>query len=405
MREPAEEQQEEEKQESSRQSATEKISMLTSLTRTAKNKRDVEYRLCVAIFYVYMDVLGAPEKFSWRGPNGACRQIMGLLELPEKQRAIVTHVLEMARKKAVMGVVYAGERAEVKEFSNFMISSGSQDMQIIADSIESGFGLLLTRELLNEHRLQKNLEVVGLNTVWMAYLQLKPVLTPVKKRKQGSNDPNSPWAMARLEHVTQILVRFGAMPSTDKIKSADGSIPSKVDAAKLTKVSINQVAFWDETHKKVRVGQVTANGLDYQVRFHRDENGKIDKNGTCIAKAGSQLKMKYAEEVRLCLGVVKLKLEDGTTVGRRLPLFDYSGKVILSIKDDSKKIEEEIDRVRNCRAMGGWIESNHIAGQLWESESINLIKGVGPKKAAMLAEKGIVSIGDLKQYNNSNSLA
>ena len=44
-------------------------------------------------------------------------------------------------------------------------------------------------------------------------------------------------------------------------------------------------------------------------------------------------------------GGAKIKLDDGTMVGKRLPLFDYSGKVILSIKDYKKKVSEEIDRV------------------------------------------------------------
>jgi hypothetical protein len=57
----------------------------------------------------------------------------------------------------------------------------------------------------------------------------------------------------------------------------------------------------------VQAGKVAANGLDYQVRFKRDDNGKVDpENGLCIAKEGTQLKMKYAEEVRLCLGELRL---------------------------------------------------------------------------------------------------
>jgi hypothetical protein len=105
-------------------------------------------------------------------------------------------------------------------------------------------------------------------------------------------------------------------------------------------------------------------------------------NGSSIAKEGSQLKMKYAEEVILCLGVVKVKLEDGTLVGKRLPLFDYSGKVILSLKDYAKSTAEEIERVRKLQGIGGgWIESSRIDGQLRESESITLVKGVGKKTA------------------------
>jgi hypothetical protein len=336
----------------------------TAAPTTKATKRDAQFRLRNAIFFVYVDVLDAPEATAWKGPNGTIRKIMVFLELREGQRGTVGRVLRMAYKRAIIGEIYVGERAEKREFTNYMLSHSSEEMQIIADAMESGYGLRLTRELLNEHRRQNDLEVVGLTTVWMAYLRLKPIVTPIKKRKQGSNDPNSPWAKARLEYVSQILGRFGAMPSIDDLKAPDGTIPGKYNAGKLTKVSINQVAFWDETHKKVRVGQVSANGVNYQVRFRRDENGKLDvNNGTSIAKEGSQLKMKYAEEVRLCLGVVKVKLEDGTMVGKRLPLFDYSGKVILSIKDYAKCMTEEIDRIRNLQGIGGgWIECNRVEG-------------------------------------------
>jgi hypothetical protein len=246
---------------------------------------------------------------------------------------------------------------------------------------------------------------VGLTTVWMAYLRLKPVITPIKKRKQGSNDPASPWAKARLEYVTQILVRFGGLLTTEEIAGLAGPgglIPDKFNVEKLTKVSINQIAFWDETHKKVRVGQVGANGMKYQVRFRRDEGGKVNAdNGSCIAEEGTQLKMKYAKEVRLCLGVAKIKLDNGTEEGKRLPLFDYSGKVILTIKDYEKKITEELHRVRNLQGNGGgWIDCHREKGLFWESEVLSTVKGIGIRTSENLAKKGILSSGALRECNN-----
>jgi len=100
-------------------------------------------------------------------------------------------VLDQAHTFAAMGSIYNGERQRPREFSKFLITPSSEDMQIIADAMESGFGLHLTKELLNEHWGQKNLPTVGLTTVWMAYLRLKPAITPIRKRKQGSNDPEN----------------------------------------------------------------------------------------------------------------------------------------------------------------------------------------------------------------------
>ena len=78
----------------------------------------------------------------------------------------------------------------------------------------------------------------------------------------------------------------------------EGKLLDKFNIAKLTPISINQIAFWDETHKKVRIGKVGANGVKYQVRFKRSPEGKVDpENGTCLAKEGTQLNIKYSEEV------------------------------------------------------------------------------------------------------------
>ena len=104
------------------------------------------------------------------------------------------------------------------------------------------------------------------------------------------------------------------------------------------------------------------------------------------------------------MGVAKVKLDNGTEVGKRLPLFDYSGKVILTIKDYKKKIEEELERIWNLKGNGGWVESNQIAGQLWESEALTLVKGIGEKTVEKLSAKGLVSIRDLKNCSNEQLL-
>eukprot|EP00978_Attheya_sp_CCMP212_P016211 scaffold42271_cov33-Attheya_sp.AAC.2 len=95
-------------------------------------------------------------------------------------------------------------------------------------------------------------------TLYQAYLRLEPVVTPIQKSKQGSQDPTSGWAIARKNQSQQMLIRFGAQEDISFFKEGD-VIPDYFNPDKMTMLSLEQVAFWDETHKKVHVGFQGAN--------------------------------------------------------------------------------------------------------------------------------------------------
>ena len=40
---------------------------------------------------------------------------------------------------------------------------------------------------------------------------------------------------------------------------------------------------------------------------------------------------KYEQEGRFCLGVAKVESQDGTIIGKRCPVFDYTEKIIVTI--------------------------------------------------------------------------
>ena len=376
----------------------------THQNEDSESARTSELRFRMAVFYVYMDVLNAPDECEWKGRGGTVATIANILRFPIQEHQKAHRVLSQAALSGKSGLMYDGERQDRLDTKMKMLGDDSFEMQIIADAMEGGFGLRHTQELVNEHRRDNHLTVVGLTTIWTAYLRLDPVITPIRKRKQGTTEVDSPWAKARLEFVTQILVRFGLLTAAE-VTDCSGKIPDRFNIDKLTPMSINQLAFWDETHKKVRVGKVGANGVKYQVRFKRTPQGKVDSNnGTCLAIEGTQLNMKYSEEVRLCLGVAKIKAPDGTERGIRLPLFDYSGKVVLTIKDFDKKLREEQDRVRKLVGNGPWVINNRLPDQLWEVEPLSILSGIGPKTSENLREKGICNIGDLKRCNNAQLL-
>ena len=46
---------------------------------------------------------------------------------------------------------------------------------------------------------------------------------------------------------------------------------------------------------------------------------------------------KYKQEGRFCLGVAKVETQDGTIIGKRCPVFDYTEKKIITIDAYKKK--------------------------------------------------------------------
>ena len=120
---------------------------------------------------------------------------------------------------------------------------------------------------------------------------------------------------------------------------------------------------------------------------------------------------KYEGEGRICAGVVASRTvdDDGNVVveGRRLPLYDYSGKVIYGIARFDEAIAAEINRVRNLNqgsgrgSNGGWVTGVRPKGWFWADDDIKHVGGVGPKMRDKLQSVGIVRVLDLCQLDEN----
>ena len=71
----------------------------------------------------------------------------------------------------------------------------------------------------------------------------------------------------------------------------------------------------------------------HNIRFPRYEEGIIDaKTGTYDTNnQPRKATFKYEQEKRLCLGVANIESKNGTIIGKRCPVFDYSGKQTVTI--------------------------------------------------------------------------
>ena len=96
----------------------------------------------------------------------------------------------------------------------------------------------------------------------------------------------------------------------------------------------NQLFLFYEVHIQQVSGPLLTRKVNkHNIRFPRDEEGKIDVKISKYDTKNQPKKstFKYEQEERSCLGVAKIKGKNGTITGKRCPVFDYSGKKIVTI--------------------------------------------------------------------------
>jgi hypothetical protein len=111
------------RQERSRQQLQSTLLIARGDTRDMRHPRSYECQLRAAIYFIYVEVLGAPPKCTWHTKGGTISDIVERLSLKETQRWMVAQVLKQAQRYDIMGVVYLGECANpnTKERSYWLI--------------------------------------------------------------------------------------------------------------------------------------------------------------------------------------------------------------------------------------------------------------------------------------------
>jgi hypothetical protein len=202
--------------------------------------------------------------------------------------------------------------------------------------------------------------------------------------------------MARLDWVTQLGICYDEYHWGDDPAQV-GAPPPMFDRAKLQCFEKHQTVFWDEVHKKCKVGIVDKGGSKQQIRFRRDAEGNLDDNGT-LAEEAHYLKMKYVEEMRCCNGVAIYKALDGTLTGVRATPFFYTGQTICTISVYGEAQRKEIARVRslpggNCAP---WVTGQRVKGDgVFQGDGVIKLATIGHGAESRLATAGIKTIADL----------
>ena len=132
-------------------------------------------------------------------------------------------------------------------------------------SVELGLSLKDAHVSINEYRSENNLCLVRFACVYGLHCRLKPKVRRVKKRKTGSRDVGSEWAMARYNWVRQLIVMFGQFvgpcPYFSIINTlrTESPLAPYFEPSLLPKANLHNTTFWDEHHKKCVIGFVGSN--------------------------------------------------------------------------------------------------------------------------------------------------
>jgi hypothetical protein len=157
---------------------------------------------------------GAPENHQeWRDKN-IRPQIRKAFDLSYSAR--IDHILNdaVACKKA--GIAYTGTRKMGPTTGKQpTLATDSIEAQIVADCLETELSLPLTQWMVNQHRKETGEESLTQSPIRHLMKRLKPSVRKVKKQAQGSTDPTSKWAGARLGFNTHFFIRFEKLPEQE----------------------------------------------------------------------------------------------------------------------------------------------------------------------------------------------
>jgi hypothetical protein len=219
------------------------------------------------ILYLYKVRFKLPPRDQWAGHDGTIAKICKIMGLSGSGGTVVNirGVLEDILRCQEQGVAYVPMRNCPCMGPQPIVSVDSSEAQIIADCVEDGMSINLTLLLVNKHCTETEQIPLTQSVVNDTIKPLSPKSSTIKKSKQGSRDAASKWARARFRWTKQLMIRLGLL---------DSDSPEECFCkSKMEPLSMEGIAWWDETHTKCVIGGI-GNGLShFHVIFPRDDDG------------------------------------------------------------------------------------------------------------------------------------
>jgi hypothetical protein len=266
------------------------------------------------------------------------------------------------------GVPYDPNAGLLARERAFKVNDGSEEAGIIISVVEAGAGITEATTLVNEHRASRaagpDADPISWNAVrnWIAANPAIKIDRRAKK-KSGSDDKGTAWAKARLAQAEQIKAQLA-------IVGTEG----------LPRLYLDGIAWWDEFHMKVRLGNSSKN--ETRVARHPETGLVCDPDdGGVFPPKMPITSMKYPGEARVCAGACMYKVPEGTPgryegfKGVTLSVYDYTGKQVVGVKAYEKACAAELARVMNMK--GCWLNKGGYKGrypETWKEELDLVVK-------------------------------
>ena len=371
-------------------------------------KSDVEFIDCKptklwGMVQIVFQMLGSPAEFDehdqsrWEGNSGVINTIRDYLFLGRgwRRRRTIRRVLEYVRSEIDSGV-------DVKDIDVVNMRKKSTGRprklndtldRVVAKSLSKGFGMQLTASVVNKKADLMGTEKVHISSV---YRSARKVFggschnRPLKKT--GSKDVDSVWCIARLAFALQLAQQFREDTAGDSMvgktvvrifDDAEGNSKPFVgdivsydadegyyrvkypdgDQEELTfdelrhphwpKIHRLSVLWCDEKHKKVIIGPNNR----HEWLFHVDPNNPdvymSPKDGGVPQQPRAGTRAKYMQECRGLFGVMAKQIPGEVNCeGVRMQPFNYTGKKVIGPVAFEKRVQAEIQRVKNLKTTG-----------------------------------------------------
>ena len=164
-----------------------------------KTSYDAMRQRRMAVCYFFTQIYGSPPESSglWDGRKGIVTKTCEHLCIqPESDLTPIRKWLRLIMLYQEKDEKYTGEAEPRKQWENYFIPLDSTDAQLAADMIEEEFGFSETTHFLNMLHEDEGRFAVGCSCMYDTVKRMKPTVTTIKKRQQGSGNINSNWAIA-----------------------------------------------------------------------------------------------------------------------------------------------------------------------------------------------------------------